>query len=1042
MIYRTARLLLEIAGVLVGGMLVLAAIAVWRLSTAPVEARFIRPYLEQTINDANLGFDVQLAETRIEWHRFRPVLGVNFKGVNITAPDGGQVAALQDGTLDISVKELLFGRLSILEIDLRKPEMTVVRSKDGNFALRIGHPVGDTPAANDSNADFGAVLRRFIEEPNDQGQFGRLHRVHLVDGKVTIDDRKLGIKWSAPDVDIDIGRGAKQTHANVSMTLELPHHAARLVGQARYVRAQGKIHLALNVDNFDAAAAAPLAQALSPLSALAIPVGGKVQAVLNTGGEVLSGKADLHGEHGQFVYPDWYPTPLALKTVDLKLHFSSNPQRLVLDQMAIDLGDATLSGTGTADFSGPDVAIDFNARMADIPLARFDAIWPHGVAVGGRDWVTTHIPAGVIRSGTLHVTAMGPQADPSQIQATTVAGAFDYTGMEVHYFPALPPIRGIAGHATFDAARMDLTIDSGMLEDIAVSKGVIAMTGLDQDDREIDIGLTAQGPAKTLLTILDMKPLGYAHDIGLDPAGASGRFDLRTSFHFPLIKSLLFKQIELSTKGTLDGVAATDVVGTRSVTDGAVTLVLDKAGMTLAGTARMSGVPIAFDWKESFLQSDKIRSHIDFTAAPDDADRQALALTPPDPVALTGKIAVKGAVTVDRAHTTTLDATADITQADLSVDKFGLRKPAGEAGTTDVSLVFSGDTIRHVPKVKIASSSLNLQGTADFGPDGSLQHAGFSRFVSKRDDLAVTIDAKPGAAQTYVLSLKGAQFDATPLLNAKSDGRPPTHTPHLEMTVALDRLMTGAETTLDNVDGTLTLSGGRLDRADIKAVAGKPLTLTYQPAGDIIALHLAADDAGGALRGLGLTRGVKGGTLKLDGTTDPGRDPWLTTAMLDLRDFRLTDAPIAARLVNAASPTGFMDLLRGQGLNFDRLSAEVDYANGKIGFRNGRSAGTLGISFEGDLDMDSDKIALKGTIVPVDTFNKIVAAIPLIGNALTGGNRGGFLGATYSVSGTTADPKVSVNPLSVFAPGFLRNLFFLGAEQPEPKPEKVDQPKQ
>src|ERR1700761_2968543 len=140
MIYRTARLLLEIVGILVGGVLVLAAIAIWRLWTAPVEARLIRPYLEQAINDANLGFAVQLAETRIEWHHFRPVLGVNFKGVNATTPDGRPVATLQDGTRGISVKDLVFGRFSVVEIDLRKPEMTIVRSKDDQFALRIGHP--------------------------------------------------------------------------------------------------------------------------------------------------------------------------------------------------------------------------------------------------------------------------------------------------------------------------------------------------------------------------------------------------------------------------------------------------------------------------------------------------------------------------------------------------------------------------------------------------------------------------------------------------------------------------------------------------------------------------------------------------------------------------------------------------------------------------------------------------------------------------------------------------------------------------------------
>jgi hypothetical protein len=1031
-INRAAYLLLEIAGVAVGGVLVIVAIAIWRLSVAPVEAGFIHPYLEQAINDAHLGFSVQLTETRIEWHRFRPVLGLHFRGVSVLGPGGQAVGALQDGTLGLSVRDLAFGRLSVIEIDLYKPEITIVRDKTDHFSLKVGQ----ADSSGGDSADFGSLLEQFIEQPNDQSQTGRLLRVHLVDGKVLINDQKLGLTWSAPDVDINLGRTASQATAKIDMVLALPKRTARLAGQARYIRAEGRIHLALNIAGFDAAAAAPLAQFLSPLSALAVPVSGQVHAVIDKGGEVLSGDAALHGEQGNLVLPAFYPLPLAIRTTDIKLHFTSAPQHLVLDQMAVDFGDAKLSINGTADFNDAGVAIDAHTAVADIPLARFDALWPRGMAAGGRDWVTAHIPDGVLKSGAVHVVASGQPGDPNSIQATKVDGSFDYTGMEVHYFPSLPPLRAIAGHATFDASRMDLSIDSGLLNDIAVSKGALAITGLDQDEQAIDVGLTAQGPVKTLLAILDMKPLGYAHDLGLAPDGVAGRLNLRANFAFPAIKSLLFSQIALSAKGTLDGIAAPGVVGPRDISEGALNIALDKAGMTLDGTARLSGVPLGFDWHESFVATDKIRSRINFHTEPDDADRAALMLAAPDPVALKGKIAVKGAVTIDRAHTTTLDATADIGQADIAIDKFGIHKQAGEAGTTDLSLVFDGDTIRHIPRVKIAANNLNLIGLADFGADGSLQHAVLSRFTNTRNDFALTLDTrpgdtKPGAAQTYVLSLKGAQFDAAPILSAKSSGAPPTHTPHLELTVGLDRLMTGAETRLEQVAGTATLSGGRLDRADVKAMAGGPLTLSYVPAGDVIALHLAADDAGAALWGMGLTRGVKGGTLHIDGTTDPGRNPWMTTGTLDIRNFRLTDAPIAARLVNAVSPTGFVDLVYGKGLGFDRLSAEIDYAGGKI---------TLGISFEGDVDLDRDKVALKGTIVPVDTFNKIVAAIPLIGDVLTGGSRGGFLGATYSVAGSANDPHVSVNPLSMFAPGFLRNLFFLGPSQAEPKGDAAPSP--
>jgi hypothetical protein len=1037
MIHRASRILLEIVGVAIGGLLVIAAIGIWRLSTAPVEAHVIQPYLEQAVNDAHLGFAVRFTEVKIEWHRFRPVLGVHFQGVSVTGQGGEQVGAFKDGTLGLSARDLLFGRVSVIEVDIRQPEIIIVRDKADHFSLHVGAPEG-----GGEDMDFKALIDGFIDPPGDGGTFGRLRRVHLVDGRVRVNDQKLGLVWTAPNVDIDLGRSVAQATARIDVSLDLAHQIARLVGQARYDHADGKTSLALGVGNFDAASLAPLAQILAPLGALALPVGGQVHAVIDRSGNLVSGDAELGGEHpGQLVLPAYYPVPLAIRSMGLKLHLTETPQTLVVERMTVDLGDAQLAVTGTATFDGPAVALDARADVTGLPLARFGAVWPHGMAEGGREWVTAHIPEGMIKSANVHVAASGRIDDPDSFRTTTVEGGFDYTGMEVHYFPTLPPIRGITGRATFDSSKMDLGMDSGMLGDLAVSKGLAAITGLENSEQAIDIGLTLQGEIKSLLTVLDMKPLGYAHDLGFAPAAVGGRVNARLSFAFPLVNSLLFSQIALGAKGTLEGVSAAGVVGPRDVTEGALTLALDKTGLTMEGTARLSGVPLGFNWRESFLISDKVRSRIGFHAEPDDKDRVALDLLPPDPIVMTGKIAVKGDVTIDRAHNTTVDAIADIKAADLSIEKFGLHKRAGEAGTADLSFLFNGDALTRIPRLKIASAGLNLSGSIDFAADGSLQHAVIARLTDQRNDFSLTEDTRPadpktGALRTYGIVVKGAQYDAAPLLAGKSSGEAPTHTPRIEVTAALDHVLTGPQAKLDQVGGTMTLSGGRLDRADIRAVAGGPLTLSYIPTGDVIALHFAAADAGAALADLGLTRGIRGGTMRMDGTTDTGaRGAWLTTGSLDIRDFRLTDAPIAARLVNAVSPTGLVDLLSGQGLGVDRLSADIDYIDGKITFRNGRSAGALGISFEGDIDLARDRIAMKGTVVPVDTFNRIVAAIPLIGDALSGGNRGGFLGATYSVSGSPNDPQVSVNPLSMFAPGFLRNLFFLGPSEPEPKGE-------
>src|SRR5258708_33826899 len=106
MIRRSGRILLEIVGVAIGGLLVIAGIAAWRLSEAPIEARFIRPYLEQAINDAGLGFTVEVAEAKLGWHRFRPVLDLQMHGVKVMGPDRTAIAAFQDATVGISLRGL------------------------------------------------------------------------------------------------------------------------------------------------------------------------------------------------------------------------------------------------------------------------------------------------------------------------------------------------------------------------------------------------------------------------------------------------------------------------------------------------------------------------------------------------------------------------------------------------------------------------------------------------------------------------------------------------------------------------------------------------------------------------------------------------------------------------------------------------------------------------------------------------------------------------------------------------------------------------
>jgi uncharacterized protein YhdP len=160
-----------------------------------------------------------------------------------------------------------------------------------------------------------------------------------------------------------------------------------------------------------------------------------------------------------------------------------------------------------------------------------------------------------------------------------------------------------------------------------------------------------------------------------------------------------------------------------------------------------------------------------------------------------------------------------------------------------------------------------------------------------------------------------------------------------------------------------------------------------------------------------------------------------TSGKLDVANFRVVQAPALARLFNAASVSGFADLLQGNGIAFDHLDADFNWADGVLTLREGRAAGSAtGITFAGPIDLGRSNMDITGTLVPVYTLNRIVGAIPFVGDLLSGGEGQGLFAATYSMRGSIDEPQTSVNPLSVLAPGFIRNLFFLRDQPAAPPP--------
>ena len=89
----------------------------------------------------------------------------------------------------------------------------------------------------------------------------------------------------------------------------------------------------------------------------------------------------------------------------------------------------------------------------------------------------------------------------------------------------------------------------------------------------------------------------------------------------------------------------------------------------------------------------------------------------------------------------------------------------------------------------------------------------------------------------------------------------------------------------------------------------------------------------------------------------------------------------------------------------------------------------MGLTAEGDINLNSEVVDFDGVIVPSYTVNSILGDIPLLGDIVVGKKGEGIFALNYTVKGPYSATQVVVNPLSALTPGFLRRVFDVKREK-------------
>ena len=1042
---------------LVGG-LALGVLA-WRLGQGPVALPWLRGRMVAMANRSLAPGMARIGTVALGWEGFHGGLGLPLvlvlRDVTLTDAAGVNRVSLPRADVALSVPALLHLRLAPRAVLLDRARVVLRRQRDG--ALDVGF--GDSAGATTPGGLLAPLLAALARPPaaiSGPTRFGPLSQLRLVEIRhatvLVIDDASASL-WRAPGSALTLRRGADGgVSAQAALAVPLAGQQVRLALNADLPAGGAEAQVTARLEPVVPAALADAVPASLPapvrasLGAIAAPVSGEVRFRIGADGHphqvrlalsMGAGSLRLSGGSvpvlGGALRAGLAGGTITVDALRLRLPAIDQPTPTTLTLRG-SLAHSSL-GRGLLGQSGSGWVAAFALSFDRVQFAALPRLWPPGLAADARGWLLKNIPRGTAADGAFSFgLSAGPGfAHPRLFQA---AGQLSGSGLEVHWLRPIPPL--VDGTALLRMVKPDVmdigvmggrqTMAPGAPTGLEVRSGLVRIDGLTHHDQFAHITAEIGGPVAAAVALLKLPKLRLLarHPLPLhDPAGSAS---VRLQVFVPLEKHLRLSEVRAAARASITGLHLARVAAGKDLDQGQVGLVVGMDGLTLAGQGKWAGIPVSLRGRMIFHPgTGGVRQVLTARGKADAAALAAAGWALPRGL-LGGTAAISAVVTEREGGAGDVALRADLAAARLHLAMLDWNKPAGAPAVLTADLPLIHDRLVGAAPVTATGAGLDASGALEFAA-GALRRVRMSRLAVGGS--ALTLDVGLPAAGPIAVTLGGTVLDLSRRLGkaAKPSGpkAPPARGPAWTLAAKLARVRLAGGEALTAVRVRGADDGLIWNRLAVAAAepGGKRVALTLTPAAAGRSLTLDAGDAGVLARGLGLPVRIFGGVLHVVGTYGGGaRAPLRGTATIS--DFRLRDAPTVARVMQALTLYGVVELLQGPGLGVSRLVAPFELGGGRLVLHEARAfSPSLGATADGTVDLDAHRLDLHGTIVPAYFFNSLLGRLPIVGRLFSPEKGGGLFAADYTLRGPTAAPKVTVNPLAALTPGFLRNVFGL-----------------
>lgn len=711
--------------------------------------------------------------------------------------------------------------------------------------------------------------------------------------------------------------------------------------------------------------------------------------------------------------------------------------KLVFDEMAINSEAGPLFASAALTFGKTSPEISFAAEFDSMQMSGIKQLWPFWIAQRPREWVHKNLFGGRVANGRIAVFVpegrLAEEPGRLRLGERQLQIAFDYENARLGLVGDIPPLRQTKGRFELNGARMDVVIDeargyfpTGRTLDVENGRFTIRQT----DARPImaDLSIRLAGGADAVGELVSYRPISGLRNVGYEADDFSGPVTADVEVRFGLVQSQNPPKPVWSADMRLDGVDLLKPFQGRSITEIEGTLAVDGERAVLDARASVDGAALSLDIVEPLGHSETARSRI-VSGRLSDEDRAALA--PGVNAFISGPLDLTLAYVEDGRNR----AEIGLSEARLSVPGLGWTKAAGVPARAEFTVVAQPEeTI--IEDFALSGEGFGVTGKLSLSSEG-IENADFSQVqLTPADDysvslrraesgLDITVSGRSIDLRSLISRAKTIQTVASTNAGASALGsRPLSITANVARAIGFNGEVMEGFSARFNGDGTKPV------RMDVRGVTagGEAVVFGLSPFAGGSSLALNAGDAGAVARFTDVYGKLSGGVLDLQ-MSRRGDGPF--AGGVRLHDFALIDeSQLDALLAARAQGTGrSLNDIVGQridttAMRFQTGEAGIAVGRGGISVRDGVLRGPqIGVSFEGTVRDANGNMNISGTLMPAYGLNRLFAEIPLFGEILGNGRDQGLLGITFKLSGPASAPQLTVNPISIIAPGIFRQIF-------------------